>query len=377
MDVLRVGDVLILGGGSAGAAAAIVLARRGFSVAVLERSCYDGERVGETLPPDVAPLLHRLGIWDGFKRDGHLPSPGIVSVWGDEKAYENDFIFNPYGNGWHLDRRRFDESLAQEAAKAGAEVLCKARPVDCKKERDSWQVLVETSRGQIAMTARRLVDATGRASWLGLRQGAVRFAYDRLVGIAGFFECAAVDPRTFIETRPTGWWYSAMLPGNHGIAVFFTDVDLHDLTSLGRRSLWYEQLRNSLLTKERLAEVRLDVDPHVVSASSTILSQAVGDGWLAVGDAACTIDPLSSQGIVWALTSGIEAADALLDEDPNEAAERYAAGIALRYRDYLRTRQLFYSRVRCWPESPFWARRMTGAGPHGNPRRATTQPPGR
>jgi flavin-dependent dehydrogenase len=370
---MKTTDVLVIGGGPAGTAAALATVSSGATAVLLERTAYAVTRVGETLPPNAAPLLRRLGVWEAFVRDAHLPSPGNVSVWGDEAPYENDFLFNPYGHGWHLDRRRFDEALVHGAAKAGAEVLCEARPVDCTKGRGWWQVLVETCQRPIALRARRIVDATGRSSWLGIRQGAVRYAYDRLVGIAGLFECAADDPRTFVETRPTGWWYSAMLPGNRGIAVFFTDVDLHDLTPLGRKSLWNEQLRRSRQTKERLAGVRLDVDPHVVSASSTILSQVVGEGWLAVGDAACTIDPLSSQGIVWALTSGIEAAEALLDADPDAAAARYAARVNLRYRDYLRTRRMFYSRGRRWPDSTFWLRRSTDVVP---PRRRGGPPRG-
>jgi flavin-dependent dehydrogenase len=362
METRRTVDVLVLGGGPAGAAAARRLAGAGAAVVVAERSRYDAPRLGETLPPDAAPLLARLGAASVLKGREHLPSPGTVAAWGSDEPYENDFIFSPYGPGWHLDRRRFDEGLAHEAAKAGAEVIREARPRACRGGCDGWQVLLDTPQGPFAVNARRVLDATGRASWLGTRRGAARIAHDNLVGLAGVFECAASDPRTYVETRPAGWWYSAMLPGNLGIAVFFTDADLHDLSPLGRRSLWDEQLRESRHTRERLGDVRLTAGPRVVSASSTALSHVAGAGWLAVGDAACTLDPLSSQGIVWALASGIEAAETLLDADPDGAAERYAARVALRYRDYLHTRRMFYSRERRWPDSPFWARRTT-AGP--------------
>lgn len=113
---------VILGGGPAGCAAAIQLALAGQEVAILERSQYETQRVGEVLPPGAIPRLHRLGVWDTF--DSYLPSPGIVSVWGNPQPYENDFIFHPYGKGWHLDRRRFDESLAGLACAAGATLHC-------------------------------------------------------------------------------------------------------------------------------------------------------------------------------------------------------------------------------------------------------------
>ena len=60
---------------------------------------------------------------NSFLEDGHLESPGIASSWGGPNLYENDFIVNPYGPGWHLDRRRFDLMLAHAAQASGVEVL--------------------------------------------------------------------------------------------------------------------------------------------------------------------------------------------------------------------------------------------------------------
>src|SRR5688572_11234517 len=105
-------DVAIIGGGPAGTSSAIALARTGRSVAVLERSGYEEARIGETLPPEARVPLVRLGVWDRFLEQGHARSPGTASAWGREELEENDFIFNPFGNGWHLDRRRFDAMLA-------------------------------------------------------------------------------------------------------------------------------------------------------------------------------------------------------------------------------------------------------------------------
>jgi len=75
-------DVALLGGGPAGCAAALALARHGFSIALIERSSYDNVRVGETLPPEVRVLLQSLGVWDQFVRHVPRASPGIRYVWG-------------------------------------------------------------------------------------------------------------------------------------------------------------------------------------------------------------------------------------------------------------------------------------------------------
>src|SRR3979409_1478164 len=113
-------DVVVIGGGPAGSATALGLSREGHSVAIIERSDYKNTRVGETLPPSVRRLLTDLGLWDKFVADTHSASAGICSVWGQSDVRENDFILNPYGMGWHVDRSRFDRMLAEAAEKEGA-----------------------------------------------------------------------------------------------------------------------------------------------------------------------------------------------------------------------------------------------------------------
>src|ERR1700758_457003 len=84
-------DVAVIGGGPAGCATAIALARRGLATALLERSRYDAPRVGETLPPESRVALAALDLLQRVENDTHLRSSGIVSVWGEERPFQNDF----------------------------------------------------------------------------------------------------------------------------------------------------------------------------------------------------------------------------------------------------------------------------------------------
>ena len=68
-------DAAIVGGGPAGATVALCLARRGWKVCLFETTAFDTERYGETLPPEINPLLRELGVFDEFRA---LAAPGVA-----------------------------------------------------------------------------------------------------------------------------------------------------------------------------------------------------------------------------------------------------------------------------------------------------------
>ena len=95
-----------------------------------------------------------------------------------------------------------------------------------------------------------------------------------------------------------------------------------------------------------------------MAAGSGRLEPAAGDGWLAVGDAASTFDPLSGQGILKGLRGGTCAAYAISDHlrGDAQALAKYRAYVEREFESYLDTRADFYALERRWPESPFWRR---------------------
>src|SRR2546421_1412221 len=99
--------------------------------------------------------------------------------------------------------------------------------------------------------------------------------------------------------------------------------------------------------------------PSVHAAHSHRLERMTGDGWLAVGDAAMTFDPLSAQGILKGLRSGIMASYAIGDYFKGSPAglEKYEAVLAREFEEYLSTRANFYRQERRWERSRFWRRR--------------------
>ena len=365
LNGIREADVAVLGGGPAGAAIALELAKRGHSTIALERSDYRGVRIGETLPPAVQPLLVGLGIWDRFLAQKHSRSFGICSAWGHDDLYDNDFIFNPYGAGWHVDRVHLDAMLARCAEEAGASVYRRARLLFCEYANRGWQIDVACDDGKRRFRTKLLVDATGRASYAARGQGAKRVSCDRLIWVFFFFSSrskkSASDDSTLIEAVEDGWWYSAALPDARLVLAYMTDADLYASARTPSNSSCLRQLQKARHTKSRVEPYVLTSGPLVVPANSSRLDRATNGSWLAIGDAAMAFDPLSGQGVYKALHSALRAAESINQHwaGNTSALPDYAVAAGEDFDRYLLTRRAVYSREQRWPRSTFWQRRLS------------------
>jgi flavin-dependent dehydrogenase len=351
-------DVLVAGGGPAGSTVALDLSRRGFQVAVIERSAYDNFRVGETVPPEIRRLLAGLGVWEQFLASERLESYGTRSAWETPMARHHDFLYNPYGCGWHVDRACFDAMLAKAAECAGAVLMVSARITALHQDGNHTWVLEAVQEGKRrVLRGRFLVDATGRKAFLARKLGSRAKVVDRLMGAMVLLPRFENAQWTLIEAVENGWWYSAPLPGARAVFAYMTDSDLWEA------SRWREHLRAAPLTSERAPAGESWPPVRVVSAASMLRRPVVGPNWIVVGDAALAVDPLSGQGIYKTIETGLRSAVAIaraFEGDMNGMAE-YENWTAESFRSYLAVRQQFYGSVQRWPESRFWQRRIAVA----------------
>jgi flavin-dependent dehydrogenase len=360
-------DVLVAGGGAAGIATAVALAHRGLDVRVLERSTYGAPRVGEHLSPGCRPFLDDLGLWPLLLESGPLESTGVCACWGQGDPYDRDYVFGAHGNGWNLDRARFDETLARGARARGIEVALGSRPAGVRRTRRGWTVTVAGGPlDGLVFDARVLVDASGRSAALARALGARRRTRDRLVGLCGWLgtddQHVGRHRRLLVEAVANGWWYSLALPGTRIAAVLMTDRDLVPAGGPERaETFWRMSLAEARHVAPMVRGCRLGF--AIRAANSYALEPAAGTtgeaGWLAVGDAAMAIDPLSSMGILQALRSGREAAETIdrhLSGDAR-ALPGYADGVARGFTSYLADRDAVYAGERRFSDSTFWRRR--------------------
>ncbi|MET0649800.1 MAG: tryptophan 7-halogenase [Pyrinomonadaceae bacterium] len=356
-------DVVVLGGGPAGAAAAISLRQHAprLSVAIVEQSGYDTPRVGETLPPTVRNVLEQLGVWDAFVGDGHVPAYGTCAAWGSDELYDNEFIYHPAGSGWHLDRARFDRMLAREALSRGVVTYAGHRFNNSRPDgRGGWLLEVrEEQASAVLIEASFVIDATGRRAAFAGQRGVKKALLDRLLGVSVTFGARDADTYTLVEAWEEGWWYSALLPGGNVVVFCMSDADVLKRRRLNSSEGWLGLLKQTRHTRERVRRSTPLAAPSVHAAHTHRLKRVTGDAWLAVGDAATTFDPLSSQGILKSLRSGVLASYAVCDYFKGSATglEKYAALTAREFKDYLSARADFYGRECRWQNSPFWRRR--------------------
>jgi flavin-dependent dehydrogenase len=211
-----------------------------------------------------------------------------------------------------------------------------------------------------------LIDATGRHSSVARASGERRIADDALVAFFGLFSPAPDSPtadedsRTLIEATPDGWWYTALLPDKHRVVAYLTDADLADQSFRTKRGF------NSILTRTDHISACLDRYQYelttavkAVAANSARLGCATGRGWIAVGDAALSFDPVSSQGILTALFTGMKAGEAIAKalSGNSDLISDYEKRLAIVYEAYLQNRSAYYGMEQRWVTRPFWSRR--------------------
>jgi flavin-dependent dehydrogenase len=354
-------DVAIVGGGPAGAVAALTLARLGISVALLDAGTRHS-LVGETLPPAIRPVLDRLGLRATVEAEGYLPSVGSWSAWGGAEPWGHDFMFSRFGHGWHLDRRRFDALLREAARSAGALLAVGASVTASEPIAGGGFRLRLAGDGEI--TARIVLDASGRSASFARQRGVKRRALDRMVALAGHVvrrtDAEAEPAATLVEAMAEGWWYSAPLPQHRLVAVFMTDADIARTAGASAES-WLERLAAAPHTGARALRygAGLAGPPVIVPAASGRLERFGDVDWLAIGDAAATQDPLSSEGILVAMESGLDgaAAAARMLRGDRDALAAAAAQRETRWLGYLDQRDHYYDMERRWPDALFWQRR--------------------
>ena len=353
VDAMNGYDITIAGAGPAGSVLALLAARARYRVLLVEKSHFDRPRFGETAPPELRPALTRVGLERFAQAPFCREAPEVWSVWGSDEPRSRHHIFSPYGTALHLDRRAFDEALAMAARDAGTDLKlgCVAR--FAARPRGGYSVQLST--GERIRTNAAIL-ATGRAGG-GLGLPYVREYLDNNVAVAARLSRPAghLDTRTVIEAVQGGWFYSAALPGNEIIAVFITLATLVPSERRVRLRWWLEALAQTTVVRNALNGCRPPTTLLVANARASFARSGAGDRWFAIGDARIAPDPLSGQGIIWAIDDAVSAMELLGRVGWSDLAEDMQTRTAREVEAYRFERSRVYLSEQRFKDDDYWS----------------------
>jgi len=335
--VRRTADVLVVGGGPAGSAVAILLARAGLKVCLLEKSHFPREKpCGEYVSPGCLSILDRLGLLSAFEALGPQPIRGMRIVTPGGTVLTGVYPGNgTASHGYSLPRYRFDALLFDAARKAGVECHEGWRVVDLIRAGGGVAGVVADSEGRSrSFTASVTIGADGRNSVVARRLKLFAWhSSHRKVALLRRFQ-VPVDVGDVGEVYLGTTGYSILNPQGRGILNVGVVVDQQDLPL---HQAWERVLCDLLAAYPRVQGVLEGARPlnaiRVLGPLACRTTRVAGDGFLLVGDAAGYYDPMTGEGVYQALRGAELAAKTVAEALSNGGPTAKALGrYAVRYR---------------------------------------------
>jgi flavin-dependent dehydrogenase len=334
-------EVVVLGGGPAGAAAAITAAQAGLRAVLVYEPDLSRKLVSDAVHPGVEPLLTKLGVAGCIEQQDFPRYAGHWVTW------DSGPKFVPFGSdhrgpwlGWHLWRPSFDDVLRAHARTLNVE-LREERCIDVIVERGRVSG-VRTTHGEIR--SQFLIDATGRGRFLSRRLGlGDLFASPRLRANFGLAQGKnpTGDPGPAFTVSSDGWkWVACVRPHLYSWI----------------RLTWSSSLIRINPIPTEFSGLRALAPARGADVTWRLVKEPAGDGYFIVGDAAVTVDPACSHGVLRALMTGImggfASAKVLRSAvSPGIAAHNYTDWLSKWFDDDVGQLRNLYARA---PKPPEW-----------------------
>ncbi|MBE7497862.1 MAG: tryptophan 7-halogenase [Verrucomicrobiaceae bacterium] len=317
-------DVIIIGGGPAGATAACTLRQSGRKVLVLEKEKFPRFHIGESLLPYNRPIFDELGVWDKIQAAGFMRKRGAQFWMGDGSMHTRlNFSrgsFTEFPEAIQVERAKFDNILLRHAEELGAEVREETLVTSHAVEGDHVTAQFRTKDGtDHEARAAFLIDASGLNNFTANREK-LRDYYPGHKKIAIFGHYSGVQMTDgeekgdiLIVRRKNSWFW--MIPLEDDKVSIGLVLDLEDFKSLKQEPLavFDDAVATTPTVRDRMTNAKAITQGHVLSDFSYTNRTLVSDRVVRVGDAAGFIDPIFSSGVMLAMHSAQRGAQVVND----------------------------------------------------------------
>ncbi|MBL9130162.1 MAG: tryptophan 7-halogenase [Verrucomicrobiaceae bacterium] len=307
-------DVIIIGGGPAGSAAACTLRQAGRKVLVLEKEKFPRFHIGESLLPYNRPIFDELGVWSKIQAAGFMVKRG-AQFWAGDSSIHTRLIFSKgsfteFPDALQVERARFDDILLRHAEELGAEVREETLVTSHSVEADRVTVKFRAKDGtEHEAQAAFLMDASGLNNFTANREK-LRDYYPGHKKIAIFGHYSGVQMPDgeekgdiLIIRRQNSWFW--MIPLEDEKVSVGLVLDMSDFKELKQepQAVFDDAVASTAAVRDRMMQAKPLTQGHVLSDFSYTNRKLVSDRVVRVGDAAGFIDPIFSSGVMLAMHS--------------------------------------------------------------------------
>jgi flavin-dependent dehydrogenase len=331
-------DVLLIGGGPAGACAASILAEYGHRVLVIEREKFPRYHIGESLIPFTFGPLQRIGMIPKMKASHFTRKYSVTFVQPDGRRSQPFYFYNRYDRAtvaqtWQVLRSEFDQMLLDNAREKGAEVREETTVHRLLFDRETVVgVEVSTKSGpRSELRAPITLDCTGKEAFTSNHLGwRMRDPYLNKIAVWTYYKGSKREPgidegATTVAYVPDKGWFWHIPQHNDMVSVGIVAEGKY-LARGGLkepREIFNREVEENQWIKDHLATGESTGDYFITSEYSRHSRYCAAPGLLLVGDALAFLDPVFSSGVMLALKSGQLAGESvhngLLDGDLSPA----------------------------------------------------------
>ena len=364
-------DLLVIGAGPAGCAAAITARQRGLATVVLEAERFPRHHVGESLVR-LWTVFDVLGVLDQMEQT-FQHKYGSGRIWGASPVPQWTSFDSGDARPFSLQvrRSRFDAILAERATALGADVRFGWRAIEPLHEGSRLVgVLARDADGTPhELYARFTIDASGRSGFLAKHRHLRRadkfypdlsvFAYLRGAGRFPGSHAGSL----FIETVPWGWlWFIPLRDGEVSVGLVCDRDSRPALRQLGLAKFFQAAVASSEAIAWLLRDASVARPATAIASGGYSAASYGGEGWLLAGDAGSFVDPMWATAVANSMRDGIRAASAVhgaisgavTDEEAVAFHDRYSREQDQALHEIVR---YVYGLNTLHREAPFWQAR--------------------